>query len=138
MSGSCIPPNFCSPPDFSVLFPDLVGATGATGPTYKQPINQVSQNTDYTLQMSDASTYIRIDPQGATINIVVPPDSDVNFNVAEEIDFIQVGDGTVQFEAGAGVSLLSFSGQVQLQGVGAGAVLKKTSANNWDLVGLTQ
>lgn len=30
---SCVPAVFCTPPNFSILFPQLIGATGPTGPS---------------------------------------------------------------------------------------------------------
>lgn len=32
-TGPCVPAEFCTPPNFAILFPQLVGATGPTGPS---------------------------------------------------------------------------------------------------------
>lgn len=88
----------------------------------------------YTLALTDAWNYIRINPSGA-FTLTVPNESSVNFDIGTQIDFFAAGTGTYTFAAAAGVTIYSKGGALQMDGQYSASTLKKVSTNGWDLIG---
>lgn len=93
-----------------------------------------AQTSSYILQASDVAGVVLMN-SGAANTLTVPPDSSVPFAVGTEIDVMQIGLGLTTFVAGAGVSLLSASMSLQMQGQYFGATLLKINTNVWTLAG---
>jgi hypothetical protein len=73
-------------------------------------------------------------PEGIDCTVTVPVDSTSGFSSATDIVFVQVGDGGVNFEAGAGATLQT-AGTARLRDKFSKGSLTWTSENTWLLSG---
>jgi hypothetical protein len=70
------------------------------------------------------------------ITLTIPPDADVNFDIATSISVVQGGSGAILFSAGDDtVTINSFNGLTQTAGQFATASILKTAAGTWLLTG---
>lgn len=92
------------------------------------------ETANYTLVLGDATKAIEMNVASAN-TLTVPPNSDVAFSVGTQIIVIQTGAGATTLTAGAGVTLDSKDGNVELGGQFAGVTLIKRGTNNWVAVG---
>jgi hypothetical protein len=108
---------------------DPAGAAAAT-----QIMTENAQGGDYTLVFGDAAKLVTIshaDPKSLT----VPPNADVAFPVGTQIAVQQGGEGTLSVVAGAGVTIRSAGGLLDLAGQYSTAALLKLETNTWLLAG---
>jgi hypothetical protein len=101
--------------------------------------SNVSFNTNsgstYTLQLSDSNNTV-IEMTSSTINTVtVPPSATTNFSTGVQISVVQNGTGQTSIVAGAGVTILSAGGALNLRAQYSFATLIKKSGNTWYLSG---
>lgn len=90
-----------------------------------------SYSASFTLSLSDAGKLIKLTNSSA-ITITIPEDSDVDFPVGTEIEFLQT-DGGVTF--GGSVTILSLDSTTSIAGVNGVACLKKLASDQWLLAG---
>lgn len=90
--------------------------------------------TTYTLGLGDAN-YFQICSNGSSQAITIPPNSSVAFPTDTEIAFFQQGAGQVGFVAGAGVTIQSISGYLNISARYGMVTLKKINTNTWALLG---
>ena len=109
--------------------PDI-GYTGGGAQDVRTVNNQTS---DYTLQLSDSTAYIRLNKATAA-NITVPANATVAFPVGTEIPVTQKGAGQVTFVAASGVTI-NTSETLKLRRQNSTALLIKVAADEWDLTG---
>lgn len=108
------------------------GTDGVNGPAFVIIANKV---TNYTLVLTDANvTLIEMDTAGAN-TLTVPPNSDVVFPIGSQVLGTQKGLGQTTVTAGAGVTILSASGNVKTTSQYSGWTLIKQSTNVWYLFG---
>lgn len=86
------------------------------------------------LALSDANNYLRV-TTGGTINITVPLNSSVAFDIGTEIAIIQATSGTASLLATGGVTINSLDSALSIDGQYAAVALKKVATDEWDLVG---
>ena len=91
---------------------------------------------DYTLQLADASSYIRMN-KATSANITVPTNASVAFPVGTEIPVTQKGAGQVTFVAASGVTI-NTSETLKLRRQNSTALLIKVASDEWDLTGDVQ
>jgi hypothetical protein len=108
---------------------DAAGAAAAT-----QLLLENLQAGDYTLVLGDAHKLVTIghaDPKTLT----VPPNGDVAFVIGAQIALQRGGAGTVTVAPGAGVTINSAGGLLDLSAQYATAALVKTGTDTWLLAG---
>lgn len=93
-----------------------------------------AQTGSYTLVLTDAAKAVEMNVAGAN-NLTVPPNSSVAFLVGTVIEVAQLGAGTTTLVPGAGVTLQSRSGLLNLAGQFAVASLRKRSTDVWLVAG---
>ncbi len=89
--------------------------------------------TTYTLVLTDAGKYIRMN-NGSANTLTVPPNSSVAFITGTRIHVRQVGAGATTIAEGAGVTI-STPETLVLAKAKATATLVKTGTDAWDLMG---
>lgn len=72
--------------------------------TLTSNIVQTTQTASYTLVLSDAASLIDMNSASA-VNVTVPPNSAVAFDIGAVIEICQFGAGQVTIVAGAGVTI---------------------------------
>jgi hypothetical protein len=92
------------------------------------------QTDDYTLVLQDAGLVIELDKASA-VNLTVPAEADVDFEVGTVIEVWQQGAGQVTIVPDSGVTLRSAGDLVALSAQYASATLRKVGADEWALVG---
>lgn len=107
---------------------DTGGGGGA--PTEVVVINKTASHT---LELSDASGYVRMNVASAN-NLTVPPNGTVAFAVGAVIQVRQVGAGQTTVVAGAGVTI-NTSETLKARKQGSTLTLVKVGTNEWDLTG---
>lgn len=90
--------------------------------------------TTYTLALTDANLGVSMNNASAN-TLTVPPNSSVAFVIGSQIVVLQLGAGATTIAAGAGVTINSPGGLLQLAGQYAQIVLEKTATNTWQLAG---
>ena len=113
------------------------GATGATGPQgpkgdpgYVLPYRIVS--SAYTLALADLGGVI----EQSNGNVIVPPDSSVNFQVGSQITVIRSDAPALVIQPGSGVTLQGTPG-LTLRATWSAVSLIKRAANYWVVIGDT-
>jgi len=96
---------------------------------------QINEQTgsSYTLTISDAGKYIRID-NASPITLTVPTSASVGFDLGTVISVEQQGAGVITFTTASGVTINTFDG-FDTAGQYAAAQLIKVSTNTWTLLG---
>lgn len=95
-----------------------------------------TQTADYTLALTDGAVNTVVEMnKGSAVNLTVPPNSSVAFDIGTTILIWQEGAGQVTVVAGAGVTIHSASSHVNLTGQYSWAVLRKQATNTWVLWG---
>jgi|31_taG_2_1085359.scaffolds.fasta_scaffold00897_6 hypothetical protein len=90
--------------------------------------------TSKTLALIDANAFIIVDNPNP-VNITIPLESDVNFKIGTEIDFIQKGVGVLSFVPTATVLLNGASIVIPILTQWGGATIKKIGSDEWIIVG---
>lgn len=93
-----------------------------------------SQAASYTLVLTDAGQLVEI-TSGSSNNLTVPPNSSVAFPVGTVIGVRQYGAGTTTIVPGAGVTIRSRGGLLNMAGTYAEASLTKRATDEWVLSG---
>lgn len=93
-----------------------------------------TQTDDYTLVLADAGKAVDMD-KATAVNLTVPPDASVAFEVGTVIEVTQLGAGQVTVVEGFGVTINSPSGWLRLAEQFSAATLRKLAADEWLLVG---
>lgn len=106
-----------------------------TGTTVLGPSNVTTQPLSaYTLVAGDQGKVLETTHVSGAV-ITVPPNSSVPFPIGAQITFIRNSSGTVQFQAGAGVTLLSDASKFFISTQYSSATLIKRGTNEWYLIG---
>jgi len=90
--------------------------------------------TSYTLVLTDVAKVVTLSNASA-ITLTVPPESSVSWPTGTTIVLAQLGAGTVTVAAGAGVTINSVSGNLDISDQYAVATLLKTGTDTWLLFG---
>ena len=119
---------------------EVLVSGGAGSPSWIAPSNipEVITNqggTTYTLQSSDIGTLIKLSAS-ASISLVVPNNSSVQFQVGQRIDLLASGTGQVTVSGAAGVTVNSSYG-LKLRTQYSPASLLCLGINQWVLMGDT-
>lgn len=93
-----------------------------------------TQTASYTLVLADAGKLVELNVASAN-NLTVPPNSSVAFPVGTVITVRQYGAGTTTIVAGAGVTIRSRGGLLNMAGQYAEATLTKRGTDEWVLSG---
>ncbi len=88
----------------------------------------------FTLALSDAQTYVRLDHATVPIVVTVPTNGVVAFPVDTEIALFGKGAAANSVAAAGGVIINSDGDKLTIS-TKKGAFLKKIGADEWDLVG---
>lgn len=91
-----------------------------------------AQIIDYTLVIGDAFKYIEMN-KATAINLTVPPNSSVAFDVGTVIPVRRIGAGPLTIVQGAGVTVTGSSGALTDPGQNVTIYLRKTGTDTWDL-----
>jgi len=102
--------------------------------TDKFTINEQT-GTAYTLVAGDAGKLIKM-TNAAANTVTVPPSSSVNYDIGVTINVVQYGAGQTTLTAGAGVTIYSYNGALNITGQYGQAVLTKCAADTWIAAGL--
>lgn len=92
------------------------------------------QSDNYTLALSDAGKRVTITNASAKA-ATVPPNSAVTFPLGTVIELFAGGAGQVSIAPGAGVTIESKGGALNLAAQYSAAVLTKIGTDTWTLVG---
>lgn len=109
---------------------EVLSSGGGSAPTEVVVINKTASHT---LELSDASGYVRMNVASAH-NLTVPPNGTVAFAVGAVIQVRQVGVGQTTVVAGAGVTI-NTSETLKARKQGSTLTLVKVGTNEWDLTG---
>lgn len=94
-----------------------------------------TETGNYTLEITDAQGYVRMNLAGAN-TLTVPPNSAVAFPVGTQVVARQVGAGQTTITAGSGVTIHEPGGfTLALRAQHSTVTLIKVAANEWDLLG---
>lgn len=94
----------------------------------------LTKTASHTLELVDAGRMIEMNAAGVN-TLTVPPQSDVNFPIGTQIMVSQYGAGQTSIAAGAGVTIRSEGGALNISGQYSVATLIKRDINEWYLVG---
>jgi len=116
----------------------VTATTGAQGPSGPADIPQNTQNSSYTLAISDNGKHIYTQNTAGTQTITVPANNTVNFNIGSAVSIISKGTGNVIVSKASGVNLYlaanSTSASRNIAAYGM-ATLIKVEANTWFING---
>jgi hypothetical protein len=100
-------------------------------------INELQFTTptaSYTLLLSDAGKLVQTNVASAN-NLTIPPNSSAAFPVGTQILVVQVGAGQTTLVAGAGVTINSKDGNLNLSAQWCGVTLIKRATDVWVALG---
>lgn len=90
------------------------------------------QINDYTLVLADAFTNIEMN-KATALNLTVPQNSSVAFDVGTAIRVKRTGAGLLTFVQDTNVTITASSGLLTDSGLNVTMTLRKTGTNTWDL-----
>jgi hypothetical protein len=90
----------------------------------------------YTLVLADAHKLVTCSKLTA-FTVTIPPNSSVAFDIGDQVNLMQIGDGQITVAAGAGVTLEAQGSKKKLNGKWATATAVKIATDTWVLVGNT-
>jgi hypothetical protein len=90
--------------------------------------------TTYTLVLTDAHKLVTLSNASA-ITATIPPNSDVAFEVGDQVNLLQLGAGQVTIAAGAGVTIRSEGSKLKITDQYGVATCVKIASDEWVLVG---
>lgn len=102
--------------------------------TSNPPISLNNQGGSYTLTVGDADKLVEMNSAGAN-NLTVPDDVSAPFAVGAQVMIVQQGTGQTTIVAGAGVTLRSAGGLLNLANQYSSATVIKRGANEWYVFG---
>jgi len=109
-------------------------STLQTDVTNINELQQAQQTASYTLALSDAGTFVKMNVASAN-DLTVPPNSSVAFPIGTQILVLQQGAGQTTIVAGSGVSLFSKDSNLKLSARWCVATLIKMNTDSWLVVG---
>ena len=98
-----------------------------------QTLAVIEKTANHTLEASDAHKFIEGN-HATGLNITVPPNSSVAFDVGTQITFQQTAAGAITFVQGSGVTIRS-SETLKTRKSNSMATLIKTATDTWALAG---
>jgi len=110
-----------------------VSFNGTDNILLNQSVNPQTGAT-YTFVLGDNQKLVTAENASAQ-TYTVPPNASVAFPIGAQIDFIQLGAGSVTFAPGSGVTIRSRGGLLTVNGQYTGVTLKKIGTNEWVLMG---
>lgn len=119
----------------------VIGETGPTGPTgptgatgdWSTPQAIITQTTTYTLTLTDAGKIIKCS-NATPIDIVIPTNASVAFEIGQKIDILQYGAGQVSIVGASGVLVVSTpTNKTRTQNSFVSCI--KIGTNEWVLTG---
>lgn len=93
--------------------------------------NQTLSSASYTLVLSDAGKYIRINTTNSG-NVIIPPNSSVAFAIGTQILVGRVNTGTTTINAGSGVTI-NTADSASLKQQYSSKLLTKVATDTWDI-----
>ena len=90
----------------------------------------------YTLALADAHKLVTLN-KATGFTVTIPPNSSVAFDLGDQVNLMQIGDGQVTVAAGAGVTLEAQGSKKKLNGKWATATAVKIATDTWVLIGNT-
>jgi hypothetical protein len=90
--------------------------------------------TTYTLVLADAHKLVT-QSNASGIATTIPPNADVAFEVGDQVNFLQLGAGTITLTAGVGVTLRSDGAKLKTNAQYAVATCIKIDTDEWVVVG---
>jgi hypothetical protein len=90
--------------------------------------------TTYTLVLADAHKLVT-QSNAAGIATTIPPNTDVAFEIGDQVNLMQLGAGAITITAGAGVTLRSADSLVITNGQYSVATCVKIDTDEWVLIG---
>ena len=90
--------------------------------------------TTYTLVLTDAHKLVTLSNASA-ITATIPPNSDVAFEIGDQVNLLQLGAGQVTVAAGAGVTLRSAGSLVNISAQYAVVTCVKIASDEWVALG---
>lgn len=116
-----------------VLVSGNVSELPASDTTPVDPVSIVALTAAYTLALSDAGKYLRIN-SASNLNLTIPLNATVAFPTGTVIQVRQVGAGQVTIVAAGGVTLNSAE-TLKLRKAGSTVSLIKVATDEWDVTG---
>lgn len=116
-----------------VLVSGNVSELPASDTTPVDPVSIVALTAAYTLSLSDAGKYIRVN-SASNISLTVPLNATAAFPTGTVIQVRQVGAGQVTIVATGGVTLNSAE-TLKLRKAGSTVSLIKVATDEWDVTG---
>jgi hypothetical protein len=90
----------------------------------------------YTLVLADAHKLVTLN-KATGFTVTIPPNSSVAFDIGDQVNLMQIGDGQVTVAGGAGVTLEAQGSKKKLNGKWATATAVKIATDTWVLIGNT-
>ena len=90
----------------------------------------------YTLVLADAHKLVTCN-KATGFTVTIPPNSSVAFDIGDQVNLMQIGDGQITVAAGAGVTLEAQGSKKKLNGKWATATAVKIATDTWVLIGNT-
>ena len=90
--------------------------------------------TTYTLVLADAHKLVT-QSNASAITTTIPPNTDVAFQIGDQVNLLQLGAGQVTVSPGSGVTIRSEGTKLKLKGQYAAATCIKIASDEWVLVG---
>jgi hypothetical protein len=90
----------------------------------------------YTLALADAHKLVTLN-KSTGFTVTIPPNSSVQFDLGDQVNLMQIGDGQITVAAGSGVTLEAQGSKKKLNGKWATATAIKIATDTWVLVGNT-
>lgn len=92
--------------------------------------------TSYTIQLSDLDRLIKVN-SSSNLEVIIPPESSVNFPVGSRLEVFRAGTGEVSIvaQSGSGVTIRSKFNDARISAQYSGAMLTKVGADEWHLIG---
>lgn len=101
--------------------------------TSAMAVQQNTQTASYTLVLGDAFLCIEMNSASA-LNLTVPPNSSVAFQIGTTIEWYQMGAGVLTLVAGAGVTLSTGSSLIS-RGQRCSGAIRKRATDEWVVMG---
>lgn len=109
-------------------------ALTVTGATTLGPAVFTTQGSAYVLALTDQGKVLEM-TNGSNVEVTVPPSGTANFPIGSQIVVLRNGTGTVSFNPGSGVSVISDSNKRFISTRYSAATLIKRAADEWYLIG---
>ena len=95
----------------------------------------ITNTTNSTLALSDASSIKRLDTSAGNMDVIIPLNVSVPFNIGTQLILANVSSNVATISATSGVTLLSKDSKYKLSSQGSVASLFKTASDEWLITG---